>query len=102
MWHIARLAIPKSLPLNTKAPCCCIRRPSSFFDEAGLKKLPSVKSLQAEYSQLLTDKKAAYGEYRQGREEMRELLTVKANVDSLLEVDANKEKTTQRDPAVNR
>lgn len=67
-----------------------------------MKKLPSVKSLQAEYSQLLTDKKAAYGEYRQGREEMRELLTVKANVDSLLEVDANKEKTTQRDPAVNR
>ena len=73
-----------------------------FFDEAGLKKLPTVKSLQAEYSQLLTDKKAAYGEYRQVREEMKELLTVKANVDSLLEVDANKEKTTQREPEVNR
>ncbi len=66
-----------------------------FFDEAGLKRLPSVKSLQAEYSQLLTDKKAAYGEYRQVREEMKELLTVKANVDSLLEMDANKEKANQ-------
>ena len=73
-----------------------------FFDEAGLKKLPSVKSLQAEYSRLLTDKKEADGEYRQAREEMKELLTVKANVDSLLEVDATKEKTTQREPEVNR
>ena len=73
-----------------------------FFDETGLKKLPNVKSLQAEYSQLLTDKKAAYGEYRQAREEMKELLTVKANVDSLLEIEANKEKTTQREPEVNR
>ena len=73
-----------------------------FFDEVGLKKLPSIKSLQAEYSRLLTDKKAAYGEYRQAREKMKELLTVKANVDSLLEVDANKEKITQRESEVNR
>ncbi len=51
-----------------------------------MKKLPTVKSLQAEYAQLLTEKKAAYGEYRQAREEMKELLTVKANVDSLLEI----------------
>ena len=75
-----------------------------FFDEAGLKKLPGVKSLQAEYSQLLTNKKVAYGEYQQAREEMKELLTVKANVDSLLEIDANNEKTkiNQREPEVNR
>ena len=75
-----------------------------FFDEAGLKKLPGVKSLQAEYSQLLTNKKVTYGEYRQAREEMKELLTVKANVDSLLEIDANNEKTkiNQREPEVNR
>ena len=75
-----------------------------FFDETGLKKLPGVKSLQAEYSQLLTNKKVAYGEYQQAREEMKELLTVKANVDSLLEVDTNKEKTkiNQREPEVNR
>ena len=75
-----------------------------FFDETGLKKLPGVKSLQAEYSQLLTNKKVAYGEYQQAREEMKELLTVKANVDSLLEIDANNEKTkiNQREPEVNR
>ena len=71
-----------------------------FFDEAGLKKLPTVKSLQAEYSKLLREKKAAYGEYRQAREEMKEFLTVKANVDNLLEIEdgRNKEKTNQREP----
>ena len=71
-----------------------------FFDEAGLKRLPTVKSLQAEYSQLLREKKAAYGEYRQAREEMKEFLTVKANVDNLLEIEdgRNKEKTNQREP----
>lgn len=54
------------------------------FDELGLKKIPTVKSLQAEYAQLLEEKKKAYGEFRQARDEMRELLTVKANVDRLL------------------
>lgn len=54
------------------------------FDELGIQKLPTVKSLQTEYVQLLEEKKKAYGEYRQARDEMRELLTVKANVDRLM------------------
>ncbi len=58
------------------------------FDDMGVKKLPTVKALQSEYAQLLAEKKAAYGEYRQSREEMRELLTAKANVDRLLGMDA--------------
>ncbi len=65
------------------------------FDELGLKKIPTVKSLQAEYAKLLEEKKKAYGEYRQARDEMRELLAVKANVDRLLgtwEQEAEKEK----------
>lgn len=48
--------------------------------------LPTVKSLQAEYAVLLEEKKKAYAEYRRSREEMRELLTVKANVDRLLNI----------------
>lgn len=52
-----------------------------------MKKLPTVKSLQAEYAQLLDEKKKAYGEYRQARNEMKELLTVKANVDQVLGVE---------------
>lgn len=65
------------------------------FDDMGVKKLPTVKALQSEYAQLLAEKKSAYAEYRQSREEMRELLTAKANVDRLLgmeeEHDAEKE-----------
>ena len=41
------------------------------FDELGVKKLPSVKSLQEEYAKLLSEKKAAYAEYRRSCDEMR-------------------------------
>ena len=57
------------------------------FDELGLKKLPTVKSLQAEYAALLAEKKSAYADYRRARDEMKELLTVKANVDRLMGYD---------------
>ena len=53
-----------------------------------MKKLPTVKSLQAEYAALLAEKKAAYADYRKARDEMKELLTVKANVDHLLGPDS--------------
>ena len=61
------------------------------FDDLGVKKLPTVKSLQAEYAQLLDEKKKAYGEYRRSREEMRDLLTAKANVDRILNMEAEKD-----------
>ena len=55
------------------------------FDELGMTKLPTVKSLQAEYADLLAKKKAAYAEYRTAREEMKELLLHKSNLDRMLE-----------------
>lgn len=58
-----------------------------FFDDLGLKKLPTVKSLQKEYSELLSRKKEIYPEYRKLRAEMKDLLTVKANVDRLLNME---------------
>ena len=54
------------------------------FDELGVRKLPSVKSLQEEYAKLLSEKKAAYAEYRRSRDEMRELLLHKQSVDRML------------------
>ena len=45
------------------------------FNELGLQKLPSKKSLDMEYSQLLAKKKEAYAAYRDAREQARELLT---------------------------
>ena len=54
------------------------------FDELGVKKLPTLKSLDAEYARLLAEKKALFPEYRKAREEMKELLTAKSNFDRLL------------------
>ena len=65
------------------------------FDELGVKKLPSVKSLQEEYAKLLAEKKAAYAEYRRSRDEMRELLLHKQNVDRMLGKDERSEERKQ-------
>lgn len=54
------------------------------FDEQGMQKLPTIKKLQNEYAELLVQKKRDYAAYRQARDEMRELLKAKANVDRIL------------------
>ena len=51
------------------------------FDEAGLKKLPKIKELDAEFAELLTKKKAAYPDYRKARNEMQELVRAQKNVE---------------------
>ena len=56
------------------------------FDELGITKLPSVKSLREEYAGLLEQKRKAYSAYKQARADMRELYNVRANVDYLLNV----------------
>ena len=55
------------------------------FDELGLKKIPTVRSLQEEYAELLAQKKAVYTEYRAVREKMKELLIHQSNVEKILE-----------------
>ena len=60
------------------------RAAKKAFNELGMKKLPTIKSLQAEYSQLLSEKKTAYPEYKKARDEMRELLTIQNNVAHIL------------------
>ena len=52
-----------------------------FFDKQGIKKLPKVKELNAEYTELLRQKKAAYPEYRKAREEMQQLLRAQKNIE---------------------
>lgn len=67
------------------------------FDELGVQKLPRVKELQSEYAVLLAEKKKAYAEYQQARQEMQEVLTAKANVDRLLGTEEqNTEKERKR------
>ena len=67
------------------------------FNELNVKKLPTVKELQAEYAKLLADKKAAYAEYRQARAAMRELLTVKNNVDRVLAMEQTEPQQKEKD-----
>ena len=52
-----------------------------FFDKQGIKKLPKVKELNAEYTELLKQKKAVYPEYRKAREEMQRLLRAQKNIE---------------------
>ena len=62
------------------------------FDEWNLRKLPSVKNLNAEYMDLVKQKKALYVEYSAVRSEMRELRIHKSNVEKILGIDETEEK----------
>ena len=66
------------------------------FDAFGLKKLPTVRSLNEEFARLLAEKKAAYAEYHRAQEQMRELLIHKANAACLLGLDEQNRQTTER------
>ena len=63
------------------------------FDEANLKMLPKVKELDAEYSKLLTEKKARYPDYRKAKEEMQELLRAQKNIELFFDEEKKPEQT---------
>ena len=54
-----------------------------YFDGLDLTKLPTIASLRAEYAEALEEKKQTYGDYRQARDDMKELTTARANVSRL-------------------
>ena len=66
------------------------------FEEMGVKKLPTVKSLQVEFADLLTVKKEAYAELRKVRDELRELTVHKANYEELRNL-AEREKRKEKE-----
>lgn len=57
------------------------------FDEMSMKKLPTIKSLQVEFSNLLTSKKTAYAELKKVRDELRDLTVHKANYEELRDLE---------------
>ena len=65
------------------------------FDDLALKTLPTVKSLQAEYSDLLMQKKLDYAALAKAREEARQLQIYKANEERLLHTDAEEQRQTR-------
>ena len=64
------------------------REAKKAFDALGLKKLPTVKSLSAEYEQQLAEKRKLYAEYQKIHADMQEMLTVRANMEQILQQDA--------------
>ena len=65
------------------------------FDELGVKKLPTVKSLQVEFAELLSTKKAAYADLKKVRDEMRELSIHKANYEELRDLEEREDRKEQ-------
>ena len=55
-----------------------------YFKAQGISKLPAFKALQAEIEQLMREKNSLYNEYREKKENVRELQTVKSNLDKIL------------------
>ena len=65
------------------------------FDEAGLQKLPKIKKLDAEFTELLTKKKASYPDCRKARNEMQELVRAQKNVEQFFAEEKNTTEKTQ-------
>ena len=61
-----------------------------------MKKLPKVKDLNAEYAELMAQKKAAYAEYRKVKEDAQELLIAKSNLEIMLEAEQKSEQERRR------
>ena len=55
-----------------------------YFKAQGISKLPASKTLQAEIEQLTGEKNSLYNEYREKKGNVRELQTVKNNIDQIL------------------
>lgn len=64
-------------------------------------KLPKIKELNQEYSEVLQEKKKTYAEYRQAKQDMKDIQMAKYNVDLFLNFEeqkeqAEKQKTTEQ------
>ena len=68
-----------------------------YFREHGIKKLPTYKALQAEIEQLTAQKNARYNDYREKKERVRELQTVKGNIDQMMRGAPSQQKRHEHD-----
>ena len=67
------------------------------FDELQITKLPSLQSLYEEFHQLAVQKKHDYAEYRQIRKEKEELLIAKRTIETILNIDRQKEQEKEQE-----
>ena len=66
---------------------------------AGIKKLPNLTALQAEYEQLQTQKETLYADYGKLKKQVKEYDVIKRNIDSILRQgkEPEREKETERE-----
>ena len=69
------------------------RAAKKAFDAMGVKKLPKVADLNAEYKSLQSEKNALYADYKRDRAEMRQLLIVQENVRRILDTDPQQDQS---------
>ncbi len=62
------------------------RAAKKTFDELGIKKLPSIKSINKEFDEVLKKKKVLYSQYHSSKEKHREMLKHAANIHSILSI----------------
>lgn len=62
------------------------------FNELGVEKLPTIKSLQNKYFELRAMKKETYNDYQKIKSDMQELLQTKATIDGLFEIEEKKKR----------
>lgn len=67
------------------------------FDNLGMDKLPTISSLQDEYAQLMEEKKKIYPKFLSVRNQQRELLKVKHNIDVMMRITEKAEEAKEHD-----
>ena len=68
-----------------------------YFKAHGITKLPASKALQREIEQLTVQKNAGYNDYREKRERVRQLQTVKGNIDQILRREPSQQKKHEQE-----
>ena len=68
-----------------------------YFKAHGITKLPASKALQREIEQLTVQKNAGYNDYREKRERVRQLQTVKSNIDQILRREPSQQKKQEQE-----
>ena len=71
------------------------RSTKNAFAELGVKKLPTIKSLQVEFAERLNEKKAAYAELKKVRDELRDLAVHTADYEELRDLEEREKRKEQ-------
>lgn len=66
-----------------------------YFDNQGLKRLPPMDQLKAEYAALVDEKKSVFAQYHKIKKERDELQTAKANIDAILQGEIQRKDATK-------